>query len=193
MNINNKSLIFRVAIGLMSVTTVHAEEGKAITPPMPGHAETAMRCLICHGDTQTGQSRLAPPMVMVKMRYSSQAKTQEVFVKLLSEWVKKPEAKKSQMPGAIRRFNLMPAFPIPEAEMKLIAEYIYQTDFAFPSGCGPQVSNQKGVDGKAAPQECDETNCPPVKGVPSKVVPSESKPLNKNQKGRPAVERGGGC
>ena len=88
----------------------------------------------------------------------------------------------------------MPAFPIPEAEMKLIAEYIYQTDFAFPSGCGPQVSSPKGVGGKVGQEGCDETNCPPVKGVPSKVDPTEKgKPLNKAQKGKPAAGCGEGC
>ena len=175
-----KHLIHRLVICIMSITAVYAEEGKSITPPAPGHAETAMRCLICHGDTQKGQQRLAPPMVMVKMRYSSQAKTQKAFVKVLSDWVKKPDAKKSHMPGAVRRFNLMPAFPIPEAEMKLIAEYIYQTDFNFPSGCGPQATSAKDVNGKAAPQGCDETNCPPVKGGKSKVVPSEKGKSPKN-------------
>jgi len=150
MNTIHTHLVAVSLTGLFCISTAMAEEPK----PQPGQAETQMRCLICHGDTQAGQKRLAPPMVMVKRHY--QSLNQEDFEKAVLAWVKKPDAKKSKMPGAIRRFNLMPAFPIPEAELKLIAQYILKTDFAFPGNCGP---GQGAAKTPKAGQGCGDKKC----------------------------------
>ncbi|NWK54276.1 hypothetical protein HW115_01540 [Verrucomicrobiaceae bacterium N1E253] len=118
-------------------------------------------------------------MAMIKIRYQSD--DQATFVKSVSDWVKKPDPQKSKMPGAIRRFKLMPTFPIPEEEIKKIAEYIYKTDFTFPGNCQPAEASKKPSEQdekKAKPQarkndpevnDCDDTNCHP-------------EPANKNSK-----------
>lgn len=142
-----------------SIAVAEETSPKLAPKPLPGQAETQARCLICHGDTQVGQARLAPPMVMVKRHY--QSLSQAEFEKAVLAWVKKPDAKKSKMPGAIRRFNLMPTFVIPDAEIKLIAQYIHQTDFAFPSNCG----SGKGAKGGQSAQGCDGENCGPDQGA----------------------------
>ena len=161
---------YLAALSLTSVffaSTAVAEEASAelAQKPLPGQAETQARCLICHGDTQAGQARLAPPMVMVKRHY--QSLSQAEFEKAVLAWVKKPDAKKSKMPGAIRRFNLMPTFVIPDAEIKLIAQYIHQTDFAFPGNCGSAQGAGKGAKGAKAGkagQGCEDENCGPDQG-----------------------------
>ncbi len=155
MNTIHTHLVAVSLAGLFGISTAMAEE----TKPQPGQAETEMRCLICHGDTQAGQQRLAPPMVMVKRHY--QSLSQEEFEKAVLAWVAKPDAKKSKMPGAIRRFNLMPALPMPEAELKLIAQYIHKTDFAFPGNCGPgQGGSKKSKAGQGCCDEgCGEKKC----------------------------------
>ena len=154
-------------LGILSLFTSTVAATALEEPTHPGKAETTMRCLICHGDAQTGQQRLAPPMVMVKRHY--QNLNQAEFEKAVLAWVKKPDANKSKMPGAIRRFNLMPTFPIPEPEIKLIANYIYKTDFTFPRNCGQgNGQGDKGSKGKKATQECDQDNCANGKGRPKK-------------------------
>jgi len=155
MKITNLYLLNASIVSFFIAPAVMAEEAH----PEPGQAEIAMRCLICHGDTQTGQQRLAPPMVMVKSRYMQP--TEEEFVKVISAWVKKPDADKSKFPGAIHRFNVMPTFVIPEKEVALIAKYIYKTEFKFPGDCGTE--HQHGVGGgggNGAAAGCDESDCP---------------------------------
>jgi len=158
-------------LGILTATSLWAsdevtDQAKHPAKPIAGKAEAEARCLICHGNTQTGQQRLAPPMVMVKRHY--QSLSQAEFEKAVMAWVKKPEAKKSKMPGAIRRFNLMPTFVIPEAEVKRIANYIYKTDFAFPANCGHSSveasalakAGKTGETGKGKTGTgCDDTNC----------------------------------
>ena len=83
-------------IGLLASSFAMADEDATAKPqinPQPGKAETEARCLICHGSTQMGQQRLAPPMVMVKRHY--QALSQQEFEKVVMAWVKKPDAEKS--------------------------------------------------------------------------------------------------
>jgi len=154
----NKTIRITFMAALSSSFAMAEEDATAQAKPQPGKAEAEARCLICHGSTQMGQQRLAPPMVMVKRHY--QSLSQQEFEKVVMAWVKKPEAKKSKMPGAIRRFNLMPTFVIPESEVKLIANYIYKTDFAFPANCGHSsakaATQAKG--GKAG-AGCDDANC----------------------------------
>lgn len=181
-------------MGVFTSALVAAED---VAPkPLPGQAETALRCLICHGDTQAGQARLAPPMVMVKRHYQSM--NQAEFEKAVLAWVKKPDAKKSRMPGAIRRFNLMPTFPIPEPEIKLIANYIYQTEFEFPGQCGPgKGQTAKGAKGKKAAKGCDDANCGQGKGgKSSKGCDEENCGQGKGQgkgKGANQGKNKGGC
>ena len=109
--------------------------GAAVASPDKGETMTKAICMACHGDTQAGQKRLAPPMMMVKRRYSALKKDE--MVKAISKWTKKPDAKHTRMPGAIRNFGLMPALPLPDADLQAIATYISKTEFAMPKGCGP--------------------------------------------------------
>jgi mono/diheme cytochrome c family protein len=155
----NNNTTLALSLALMSLLTSFACASEPQAKPSPGEAELAMRCLICHGDGQVGQQRLAPPMVMVKMRYMQP--TEEAFVKRIADWVKKPDAEKSKFPGAIHRFKLMPTFVIPEEEVKLIAQYIYKTEFKFPGNCG--AGHQHGGKGQQGAAGCDETDCPEAK------------------------------
>jgi hypothetical protein len=36
------------------------------------------------------------------------------------------------MPGAIRKFGLMPAFPLPDEELQAVAEFLYDSDMSLP-------------------------------------------------------------
>lgn len=132
--------LLTILLPLSLTSGAFSSEGEAKNTPVPGKTETATRCLICHGNAQKGQQRLAPPMAMVKRHYQSLNKQE--FEQAVLAWVKSPDPKKSRMPGAIRRFKLMPAFPIPDEEMKKIARYIYQTDFTFPGNCNPSQDRE---------------------------------------------------
>lgn len=121
-------IISTVGIASEALATPDEQIKKLLSAPA---AElTTTRCLICHGDTQVGQKRLAPPFMMVKRHYQSLDKDE--FIQAISSWVKEPSKNRTKMPGAINRFGLMPAFGYPEVEVQAIAEYIYETDFQMP-------------------------------------------------------------
>jgi hypothetical protein len=47
------------------------------------------------------------------------------FTQRIVNWVKEPNAEDVLMPGAIRRFGLMPKLGYSELDVRLIAEYLY--------------------------------------------------------------------
>lgn len=151
------------AFGLLTGTSM-ANPDKEVDK---GETMTKALCMACHGDTQAGQKRLAPPMMMVKSHYSALKK--DGMVKAIVKWAKKPDAKHSRMPGAIRNFGLMPPLPLPDADLTAIATYISKTEFAMPKGCGPGpgagagAGKGKGAQAGCDPTKCDPTNCDPEK------------------------------
>ncbi|MCP5535793.1 MAG: cytochrome c [Akkermansiaceae bacterium] len=133
----------RIASPLMGVCCVIGTlTGLSMAEPDKGETMTKALCMACHGDTQAGQKRLAPPMMMVKQRYQTLKKDE--MVAAIVAWAKKPDAKHSRMPGAINNFGLMPPLPLPDADLQAIASYIAKTEFAMPKGCGPGAGNGQG-------------------------------------------------
>ena len=48
------------------------------------------------------------------------------------DWLEKPEHRKTLMPGAIRRFGVMPPSELELKERQILAKYTYVTDFQMP-------------------------------------------------------------
>jgi len=98
----------------------------ALSPAQENLLKT--RCYVCHtekpGEVPENQMK-APPMWGVRMHYIRRYPDKTVFIQRIKEWVKHPEKSKSLMPGAIKRFGLMPALPYPDEELTRIAEAIY--------------------------------------------------------------------
>jgi mono/diheme cytochrome c family protein len=102
----------------------------------PGKILIEQNCYSCHSPEMTGQQRLAPPIQMVKMHYMRDFETKEAFVDAIAEWVSEPSEGKSIMPGAVNRFGLMPPYPISDEDVRLIADYLYDTDLPAVGGHG---------------------------------------------------------
>lgn len=84
-------------------------------------------CSSCHA--LQGPPTLAPPISMVvnNLKYSFPAKKD--FVSQVVNWVRNPMLSESVMPGAVRRFGLMPKLSYPEKDLTKIANYLYDGDF----------------------------------------------------------------
>ena len=54
------------------------------------------------------------------------------FINYFVNWVKQPDASRSLMPGAVRRFGVMPALPYPEEQVRKIAGFLFDTNFKMP-------------------------------------------------------------
>ena len=84
-------------------------------------------CYACH-NTQGTDNMLAPPMSRVKDHYWDEDISKDEFVKAIVDWVENPSEENSVMPGARRKFGLMPKQEFDAEALKSIAEYMYDSD-----------------------------------------------------------------
>jgi len=97
-----------------------------------GYVLMTQNCYSCHiekPDPNKKDKMLAPPMSNVQQHYKAAFTTKEEFVNAIVNWVNKPEETKLMMPGAARKFGLMPPLPIGDDKLTKIAETLYDFDF----------------------------------------------------------------
>jgi mono/diheme cytochrome c family protein len=110
-------------------------------------------CSACHGATggMDMSKRVAPPIIAVRMHYLGPYPDKAEFVAAVADWVEKQDASKTQMPGAIRRFNIMPPVSVAREDAEKIASYIYHGDIEKPAGFDRHFEEmhgkQRGNDG----------------------------------------------
>ena len=105
-----------------------------------GYKLMEQKCFICHFPVPDGSRRdemVAPPMLRVQEHYKPTYPNKVDFVNAIKEWLKDPTEEKIKMPGAARKFGIMPYLPYPEEEVQLIAETLFEIDFGTDfKGCG---------------------------------------------------------
>lgn len=91
-------------------------------------------CMSCHAPTAAkGKAKVAPPIFAVKDHVIRVYPKREDFIKRVVNWVKTPDANDILMPGAVRKFGLMPAMPhLDKKDVTAVAEYLYDTDLGTP-------------------------------------------------------------
>ncbi len=97
-----------------------------------GYMLMQSKCYSCHlenPDPAKMDQMIAPPMLRVKEHYLPNYPVKEDFIKAIVAIVNNPSEEKTLMPGAIKKFNLMPKVVYDQEELKLIAEAIYNYDF----------------------------------------------------------------
>ena len=102
----------------------------------PGKELMETYCYVCHKPEGSSDRRLAPPMEMVKNHYYQEGMTREDFITDIKNWVDKPDEEHARMFGAIRNFGLMPKQDIPEENLELIAEYLFEFVSDDVQNCG---------------------------------------------------------
>ncbi len=106
-------------------------------------------CFVCHfekPDLSKKDHMIAPPMERIQAHYKPAYNSEEDFVKAITNWVKHPSEDKAMMPGAIRKFNLMPPLSISDSNLKLIAKALYRTDFGNPPNFNPGKNQKMSLD-----------------------------------------------
>jgi hypothetical protein len=97
-----------------------------------GYKLMEQKCFICHfpvPDRSRKEKMIAPPMLRVQEHYKPAYPNKSDFVHAIEEWVKHPSEEKVQMPGAARKFEVMPYLPYTDEEIQLIAETLFEIDF----------------------------------------------------------------
>ncbi|MGO3181670.1 MAG: Tll0287-like domain-containing protein [Aequorivita sp.] len=103
-----------------------------ISQEHPGKLLMENNCYTCHSPKAAEDNMAAPPMVAIKMHYISEDTSKEDFVNDMVEWSKNPSEEKSKMPGAIKKFGLMPYQFYPESTIRQIADYMFDTKIEEP-------------------------------------------------------------
>jgi mono/diheme cytochrome c family protein len=100
-------------------------------------------CTACH-KPNFETPMVAPPIAMVKDHYKQFYKDDKgAFIKAIVAWVKAPNTEKTLMPGAVRNFNIMPPFPLPDADLTAIATYLFEADIPQPTGFEKHVEEER--------------------------------------------------
>ncbi len=89
-------------------------------------------CMACHfikPDPSKRDQMTAPPIIRVVQHYKGTYSDKNDFVKAVVNWVNQPNQDAVLMPGAARKFGLMPPMPIGQEKLKKIADYLYNADF----------------------------------------------------------------
>ena len=82
------------------------------------------QCAFCH----TKEQLIAPDMNKIKAKYLEKFKTKEAFVKAVTAFVKNPDKKNAIYKDGIDNFSDMPKMPFKDAQIKAVAEYIFNTN-----------------------------------------------------------------
>lgn len=91
------------------------------------------QCFSCHLEKMgqgMGPAKIAPPMIRVQEHYKPLYPKKADFVKAVAEWVKNPKMEKTNMPGAVRKFKIMPALNIDDSKLELIGSALFEADFS---------------------------------------------------------------
>ncbi|MEJ6558663.1 MAG: cytochrome c [Candidatus Thioglobus sp.] len=91
-----------------------------------GEALYGQLCASCH--TPNASVKIAPPIFAVVDHVRQAYPQREDFIAQIIEWVDEPKEEVALMPGAIRKFNLMPKLGYSQNDVKEIAEYLFDKD-----------------------------------------------------------------
>ena len=125
-------------------TTPKAEE--KLVSNSRGYELMQQKCYICHierPDPSMSGQMIAPPMLQVQEHYKPSFQDKEEFIDAMVSFIQNPSEEKTLMPGAVKKFNLMPKLIYDEQELRLIAETINTHDFGQISQMNMQNRNQK--------------------------------------------------
>ena len=88
-------------------------------------------CMACHA--AEGKAVIAPPIFAVKDHVIKAYPERDAFIARVVSWVKAPNGDDLLMPGAAKKFGVMPAMPhLADADLTAVAEFLYDTDLGQP-------------------------------------------------------------
>nr|CAA6822287.1 MAG: Unknown protein [uncultured Thiotrichaceae bacterium] len=121
----------------------------------PGAKVYQSACMVCH--VAEGRPTIAPPIFAVKGHVIAVHPERDDFIKRVVSWVKEPNADDALMPGAVRKFKVMPAMPhLSDEDLVAVAEYLYDTDMELPDWYKEHYEEEHGEAPKEATSKEEE-------------------------------------
>lgn len=102
---------------LACLSTELSAEGKR------GEALFQQLCAECH--VSEGTPTKAPPIFAVVNHVRGTYPDRDEFIERIVNWVWEPDASQSLMPGAVRRFGVMPKLGYDSDQVRMIAAYLF--------------------------------------------------------------------
>lgn len=140
MKIRKGIAVILLAISVMSCSD-HEQHGMSLEPialakaTHPGAKVYQSACMSCHA-LAAKEEGIAPPLFGVKDHVIKAYPERTAFIQRVVAWVQAPNPQDVLMPGAVKKFGLMPAqTQLSEADLQAVAEFIYDTDFTKPDVC----------------------------------------------------------
>mgnify|MGYP001601411240 CR=1 FL=1 len=103
-------------------------------------------CLSCH--VKQGKATIAPPLFGVVNHVKNVYPDREAFIQRVVDWVESPNADQALMPGAVKKFGLMPKLAYPSSQVRKAAEYLYDADINPPSWYKEHYKKEHGKNPK---------------------------------------------
>lgn len=128
------------------ISSLNTEPALSAVNDQNGSALFEEHCASCHGGNADPTKRMGPPVVAIRSHYLPDYKTKDQFIDAIVRWVKTPSQDYALMPGAIKRFKIMAAIDLEEAEIKDIAEFIYDANHDVPGWFKQHYREQHGKD-----------------------------------------------
>jgi hypothetical protein len=116
-----KQIVFLLGFALLCPQALLAQQGGELFQSL---------CTGCH--SLSGPPTVAPPAFAMVNHVRSAYPEREDFIQRIVQWVEKPDVKHALMPGAVRRFGLMPAIPGIQDQTALIAGFLYDERLDMP-------------------------------------------------------------
>lgn len=117
------------------------KDGKSLVLNNEGEKLFKAYCYSCHNASTPHEARIAPPMFAVKNHYKKSITNKSDFIEDFTAFVLNPNEDNSKMPGAIKKFGLMPKQGFKREDIEAIAIYVYDSEFEKP---GRFQMNSKG-------------------------------------------------
>ncbi len=115
---------------------------------LSGYELMVQKCYICHfgkPDPERKEEMIAPPMLRVQEHYKPAYPNKDEFVTAVLDYFKNPSQEKTLMPGAVKKFNLMPKLLYDDSDVRLIAETLYNYDFGSAPKMRMQMMGNAGI------------------------------------------------
>jgi len=119
---------------LLLIGSIFAQQEKP-APADKGYQLIKTYCYVCHNPNVTRHDQMiAPPMMMVKRHYQPNFTNKEDFINAIVNWVHHPSAEKALMPGAVRKFKIMPPLAYPKEDLEAMWIEIYEEIYEWLNG-----------------------------------------------------------
>ena len=112
--------------------TEKSTKNEVIEITSKGYELMKQKCFICHfekPDPSRRDEMLAPPFLRIQEHYKPTYPNKEEFIAAVMAIINNPSEENTLMPGAVRKFNLMPKLVYDQEELQLIAEALYDIDY----------------------------------------------------------------